>query len=56
MEEERTKRDRCRTVAGEVTEADIILLHEGLGANQIREGSVHVQVLKEKINKIMSRL
>lgn len=43
-----TNLDHFLTVAGEVTEANVILLHESLGANQIWEGSIHIQVLKKK--------
>lgn len=50
-----TEPDRCLTVAREVTEAYVILLHESLGANQIREGSVHVQILKENMSRSSQR-
>lgn len=35
------------TVTWEVTKSNIILLHEGLGTNQIREWSIHIEILKD---------
>lgn len=36
------------TITWEVTKSNIILFHEGLGTNQIREWSIHIKILKDK--------
>ena len=36
----------CVTVAGEVAKSNIILLHEGLWADQIWQRPVHIQILR----------